>query len=490
MRFDDPTLGSAVELSKAIHQRRLSCVAIMNQYLERIEALNPTFNALVSLRNQDTLLAEAHACDTLLTEGKSLGWLHGLPLAPKDLSHAAGLPTTRGSPIYRYAVATQDCLMVARMRAQGGIIIGKSNTAEFGLGSHTTNTLFGATRNAWNPSLSAGGSSGGAAVALALGMLAVTDGSDMMGSLRNPAAWNHVYGLRPTPGLVPNLPAADVFFQQLGVLGPMARTVEDLAALLSVQAGHDPRAPFSSPCDPRVFREPFAPRPGMRIGWLGNYGGHLPIEAPVMRTCQAALRWFEQMGHEVQEVAPFFDLEDAWRAWIVLRSFSLSGSLEAAYSDSGTRSHLSPEAIWEMEHALSLDARAIQNASVTRTRWHHEVVHMLERFDVLVLPSAQVRPFPVSQRWPDSVAGRTMDTYHRWMEVAVPGSLAAVPVINVPAGFDDQGLPTGLQIIANPGQEKLLLDLAYAWQSTVPWRHCHPPVLKNSGLPTGASPPP
>ena len=243
--IDDITALDASALSQAIHARSVSCRAVMQAYLARIQRLNPRYNALVSLRPEDDLLADADACDAELERGQSRGWMHGMPQAIKDLSNAAGLPTTLGSPLMRGFVANEDGLMVARMKAAGCIVIGKSNTPEFGLGSHTFNPVFGTTLNAYDPARSAGGSSGGAAVALALRLLPVADGSDFMGSLRNPAAWANIFGFRPSQGRVPMWPAQDVWISQLGTEGPMGRSVRDLQRLLATQAGWSPNAPLS-----------------------------------------------------------------------------------------------------------------------------------------------------------------------------------------------------------------------------------------------------
>ena len=245
MHADDITQLDGCALSTALHRREVSAREVLQASLARIEALNPKVNALVNLLPQDALLRQADERDAQLARGQSLGWMHGFPMAIKDLSAVDGVLTTMGSPLLRQQRPSHDSLMVARMKAAGCIVIGRSNVPEFGLGSHTYNTVFGTTLNPWNTARSAGGSSGGAAVSLALRLQPVADGSDMMGSLRNPAAFNHVFGLRPSPGRVPTGPVGDQFVSQLGTEGPMGRTVADVAMLLSVQAGRDARAPLS-----------------------------------------------------------------------------------------------------------------------------------------------------------------------------------------------------------------------------------------------------
>ncbi len=261
-------------LSRAIHARRVSCREVMQAYLAQIERFNPQVNALVSLRPAEALLAEADTCDRQLDQGQSRGWMHGMPQAIKDLAATAGLRTTMGSPLFAEQIPQHDAICVARVRDCGAIIIGKTNVPEFGLGSQTYNSVFGTTTNAYNPTLIAGGSSGGAAVALALRMLPVADGSDMMGSLRNPAAFNNVFGFRPSQGRVPHGPAPEVFVQQLATEGPMGRSVTDVARLLGTQAGYDPRVPLSLTQSPDVFADTLVQDfSDVRLGWLGDYNG-------------------------------------------------------------------------------------------------------------------------------------------------------------------------------------------------------------------------
>lgn len=478
MTTQDITRLGASALSAAIHARSVSCREVMQAYLRQIERLNPQVNALVSLQPPEALLQQADARDAQLARGESMGWMHGFPQAPKDLAATAGIATTMGFRGLAKHVPAHDAIAVERMRRAGAIFVGKSNTPEFGLGSHTYNEVFGATRNAWDTRLSAGGSSGGAAVALALHMLPVADGSDMMGSLRNPAGWQNIYGLRPSMGRVPTGPAEDVFFQQLGCEGPMGRTAQDVARLLAVQAGHDPRAPLSQGGDPAAFAGPlerdFA---GVRIGWMGDFGGHLPMEPGVMALCEGALRHFADIGFTVEPARPEFDMERLWRTWITLRGFLVSGALAPLHADAAKRSLLKPEAVWEIEQGLRLDAQAVYRASCDRSAWYQALLRLFERFDFLVLPSAQVFPFAVETPWPRTVAGRAMDTYHRWMEVVIGGTLAGLPVASVPAGFDERGLPMGLQVMGRPRADLDVLQLAHAWQLATPFAASTPALL-------------
>jgi len=463
---DDELVGlSAVALSRAIAARQVSCRDVMTAYLGHIDAVNPRVNAIVSRRPADVLLEQADACDRELARGVSRGWLHGIPQAIKDLSATQGIATTFGSPLCVDQVPTHDGLMVERMKAAGAIIIGKTNTPEFGLGSQTYNPVFGATRNAYDHGLTAGGSSGGAAAALAMRMLPVADGSDMMGSLRNPAAFNNVFGFRPTFGRVPQAPVSDVFGQQLGTEGPMGRSVVDVAHLLATQAGPDARAPLSIAEAPAVFSSNLSvDTAGLRIGWIGDWQGYLPMEAGVLDICEDALRRLETIGCVVEPATPDFDPARLWRCWNTLRHWAVAGKLAPLHADADTRDRLKPEACWEIEHGLALSALDVHRANVERSAWYQSLRRAFERFDVLAMPSAQVFAFDVDTHWPAEIAGHIMDTYHRWMEVVIGASLAGVPAISVPAGFDARGRAMGLQLIGPHRADLDVLRLAAAYE--------------------------
>lgn len=479
----DPAITqlSARDLSRAIQARQITCREVMAAFLDRIEALNPRVNALVSLRPREALMAEAASADAELAAGRTRGWLHGIPQAPKDLTATRGIATTKGYRGLRDYLPPVDSVMTARLRAAGAILIGKTNTPEFGLGSHTYNALFGTTGNAWDGRLSAGGSSGGTAVALALNLLPVADGSDMMGSLRNPAGWNNVYGLRPSAGLVPMAPQPELFFSQLGTEGPMARNVADLAMMLSLQAGHDPAAPLSLPGDGSAFAEPLTPSAaGARIGWLGDLDGHLAMAPGVLETCRQGLDILTDLGCRVEPARLGFSPDRLWSAWVTLRAFLISGSMGALYDDPHARELLKPEAIWEIETGRALTGTQIYAASVTRSAWYQALLKLFGSFDYLVLPTAQLFPFEAGRHWPDQIAGRRMDSYHRWMEVVIPASLAGAPTLAVPSGFGPQGaaqgLPMGLQIIAAPGRDRALLELGHAYDLAQPFTARKPPI--------------
>ena len=456
---------SALALSKAIHNKQVSCREVMQAYLKQIETYNPASNAIVSLAPQDALLAQADERDAQLGRGQSMGWMHGLPQAVKDLLDVQGFRTSHGSPLTPLTPAGKDSLMAARMRAAGCIMIGKTNTPEFGLGSHTFNEVFGATRNAWDPSKTAGGSSGGAAVALAQRMLPVADGSDFMGSLRNPAGWNHVFGMRPSQGRVPRPSLPDVFIAQLGTEGPMARSVSDMAMLLSTQAGYDARAPLSIQESGAAFTQSLdASMNGKRVGWLGNLNGYLPMESGVLEVCQDALKVLETTGCSVDTTHLGMQPEEIWDAWLVWRK-ALAGASTGAYAHlPNWREKVKPEAQWEYDQSLDLTGTQLMKASAARTRYYQSMIDLFESFDVLAIPAAQVWPFDIKERWPQNIEGRSMDTYHRWMEVVIYPTFAGLPAISVPAGFNAQGLPMGLQLIGKPKGDFELLQVAHAYE--------------------------
>ena len=470
---------TATDLSRRIAARDVSCSALMQASLARIGTLNPQFNAIVSLRDAGALMDEARQRDDELAQGRRRGWMHGFPIAVKDLSDAQGLPTTLGSAAIGMRPATADALFVQRMKAAGAIVIGKTNTPEFGLGSHTYNKVFGTTRNAYDPSRTAGGSSGGAAVALALRMLPVADGSDMGGSLRNPAAFNNVVGFRPSRGRVPAVPAEDAFFQQLGTEGPMGRSVEDVARLLSTMSGWDARAPLSltDRLPDADAPDPIATLHGKRIGWLGSIWPDLPLEPGILPLCERALQQLADHGCVVEPCTLAFSRERNWSAWLRLRQLLVGGKLGGLYADPHKRGLLKPEAIWEIEQSQALTAAQLYQASANRTALYHALRQLFERYDYLVAPTAQVFPFDATQAWPRQVGAVAMDTYHRWMEIVTPFTLAGLPVVSMPVGFNSGGLPMGMQIVGPAHADLQVLALARAFESLTQWTDRNPPTV-------------
>ncbi|WP_374970658.1 amidase [Terrabacter sp. BE26] len=470
---------SAVELSGLIHRREVSCVDVMGAHLAQIERYNPELNAIVALRDPEVLLAEARERDEELAAGRSRGWMHGFPHAVKDLAAAKGLPHTNGSRIFAGRVAEADDVPVARIRAAGAILIGKTNTPEFGLGSQSYNEVWGTTANPWDTSRTAGGSSGGGAAALAARMVPVADGSDNMGSLRNPPAFNHVVGLRPSWGRVPE----PGFVPYGSVNGPMGRTTADVARLLSTMAGPDAGAPLSLDDDPATFtaalERDFA---GTRIAWVGDWDGYLATEPGVLALCESALATFERLGCVVEPELPAYAPEEIWRSYLAWRAW---GNLRHAdlYDDPATRALMKPELVWEIEYGLRLSARDLAQAAAARDGWYAALADLLERYDYVVAPSAQVFPFDKAVHWPEEIDGRRMDTYHRWMETVVPWTMSTHPVAAVPAGFDARGLPTGLQLVGRRHDDRGVLQLAHAYEGASPVMDGSLPPLLTRAIP-------
>ena len=461
--------STATEVLSEITAGRLAPSELMEATLAQIEAVNGDINAIVSLRDGEDLIAEASAADN--AKG---GPLHGLPIAIKDLAMTKGLRSTMGSPLFADQVPAADELMVARIRAAGAIIIGKTNTPEFGLGSHTFNPVHGATRNPYDLTKSAGGSSGGAAAALAARMLLLADGSDMMGSLRNPAGWNNVYGFRPSWGRVPKDAVGELFLQQLSTEGPMARCPQDLALLLDVIAGPNPLAPHGMHHDP-MHGKVTPETKQLRLGWLADWGGAYPMELGILDISETALSAFEALGHGVDPLNPPFSAEAIWESWITLRSWAVAGGMAPLYADKEKRQQLKPAAIWEIERGNAMSAMEVNRAGGLRSEWFIKAAQLFETYDVLVLPSAQVWPFDIDLVSPDRINGKEMDTYHRWMETVVPAGLIGLPVLNVPIGFSDSGLPAGLQLIGRKGADLDLLKLGEAWHQATDWPNKAPP---------------
>jgi amidase len=477
----DIVMMDAVPLAEAIASRQVSCVEVMTAYLDHIDRLNPEVNAIVALQDRAGLLAQARERDAQLARGEAAGPLHGFPQAVKDLAPVKGIPMTQGSPILEGFMPPADSVMVERLRKAGAIMIGKTNTPEFGLGSHTYNPVYGVTRNPYDLTRSAGGSSGGAAVALALRMLPVADGTDYGGSLRNPAGWNNVFGFRTSFGRVP-ADGRDAWLPSMGVIGPMARNVRDLAMLLAVQAGYDARAPLSMTGEGAIFRRPLeTDLEGKRIAWVGDFAGHVPYEPGVLEVCKAVLKVFETLGCVVEEAQPDYPVDAVWRAFVRLRAWQTGGTLLALYKDPAKRALMKPEAIYEVESGMKLSAYDITAASAVRTEWYHAVRRFFERYDYFIVPTAQLFAFDADMHWPQEIAGRKMETYHEWMKGVLPVTMAGCPALAVPAGFGDRGLPIGIQIVGPNHAELACLQLAHAYDTATNWAARRPPPLLGLG---------
>ena len=462
----------AWRLSEEIHKRSLSCHEVMGAFLDRIDEVNPKVNAVVALRNREELLKEAKEKDSLPDKGESIGWMHGFPQAIKDLEDTKGIKSTNGYLGDAERIPDSDSLLVTSMKKAGSVIIGKTNTPEWGLGSQTYNRVYGATGNPYNAALTPGGSSGGAAAAVALNMQAVADGSDFMGSLRNPAGFCNIFGFRPSWGRVPSL-SPDLFYQNCSVRGPMARTVPDLALLLATLSGYDARIPSALEDDaglkgltPGTVCDKLSKDiKGLKIAWMGDLDGYLPMEDGVLQVCENALNKLAGDGGVVVEpLKPFFDAVMFWeKIWLPIRHFG-SSALKPLYDNPEKRKLLKDEAVFEYESSLKYSVGDLHAAGVARSEFLAKVYEVFKTFDFIAVPTAQVFPFDKNTPWPKEIAGRKMDTYFRWMEVVAHWTMTSYPVAAVPAGFDKSGRPMGIQLVGRPRSDFELLRFAYGYE--------------------------
>ncbi|MCL6542004.1 MAG: amidase [Roseiflexus sp.] len=462
---------TAIELTQRIRARSISCVEVMEAHLRQIERVNPQVNAIVTLAPEQAL-ARARAADAALRRSDAVGPLHGLPVAHKDLVQTKGMRTTFGSPIYADFVPDVDDLIVTRIRNAGAILIGKTNTPEFGAGSQTFNPVFGATRNPYDCTKTCGGSSGGAAVALACGMIPIADGSDTGGSLRNPASFCNVVGFRPSPGRVPSC-SDRAAWQTLSVLGPMARTVADAALLLSAMAGPHPCSPIALQKPGAHFRQPLdRDFHGVRVAWSRTSGG-LPVDPEVTAVLEQARPALETIGCIVEEVEPdFTGADEAFRVWRAWGYEQKLGELADTHRD-----RLKETILWEIEQGRALTGPQIGRAERLRTALYHRMRRFMKTYEFLALPVVQVPPFPIEQPYVTEINGVPMETYIDWMRSCYYVSITGFPAISVPAGFTRDGLPVGLQLVGRHHNDFGVLQLAHAFeQATGHWRR-RPPIV-------------
>jgi amidase len=451
---------SAQALVSLIRRRKASAREVMAAHLERIRCVNPAVNAIVAKLDDETCLALADDADRRLARGDAVGPLHGLPWAFKDLEEAVGFPCTRGSPIYKDFFPTSDTLIVERLRRAGVIPIGKTNVPEFGMGSHTYNNVYGRTCNPYDRTKSAGGSSGGAAVALATGMLPLADGSDLGGSLRNPGNFNNVVGLRPSVGLVPTTPSA-MPFVGFSVKGPMARSVADCAFLLSVMAGAHPRDPACMPSNPAEFATPLErDLKDVRVAWCPDLGC-LPLDHDIRAVLESTRQRFVDLGCIVEDVAP--DLSAADDIFLTIRRW-ISAHKYAPLLEQ-ERLRIKPEAIEEIEAGLSLRGQDVAAAMTRHADLLERVRLFHHNYEFIACAVNQVPPFDVTIDWPSTVAGLPMSHYVEWMKSAYWMTLTFAPAISVPCGFTAHGLPVGIQLVGLPHHDFALLQFAHAFES-------------------------
>jgi len=463
---------SAVELVERIRSKDLSAQEVMQAHLSRIERINPAVNAIVTLLPEQAL-AQAKAADEALANGTAPGPLHGLPIAHKDLVFTKGIRTTRGSPIFKDFVPTEDALIVERLKNAGAITIGKTNTPEFGAGSQTFNDVFGETLNPYDISKTCGGSSGGAAVALACGMLPIADGSDMGGSLRNPASFCNVVGLRPSPGRVPSWPKFNGW-DTFAVEGPMARTVGDAALMVSAMAGPDPRSPLAIAEPGDLFSRPLERDfKHTRIAWSRNLGS-LPVHPEVTAVIEKQRAVFENLGCVVDNCEPdFTDADDIFK---VLRAWAF----ELTFSEllDAHQHQMKDTVIWNIQEGSKLSGPQIGMIQRKRTELYQRVRAFMQTYEFIILPVSQVPPFDIKQRYISEIDDVKMETYIDWMKSCYYITTIGHPAISVPCGFTPEGLPVGVQIVGRHQDDFGVLQLAYAFeQSTGFWKR-RPPVVE------------
>ena len=458
--MSDPQLCflTASDLVQKIKAREISAVEVLQAHLEQIERVNPHVNAIVTLL-PDRAEQAARAIDEQLDRGEDPGPLCGLPVAHKDLVVTKGIRTTFGSPIYQDFIPDTDALIVERLRNAGAVTIGKTNTPEFGAGSQTFNEVFGETHNPYDLTKTCGGSSGGAAVSLACGMLPIADGSDTGGSLRNPAAFYNVVGFRPSPGRVPVWPNELGWFP-ISVQGPMARTVEDVALMLSAIAGPDPRDPIALPAAGEGFRQPLARDfRNTRIAWSADFGG-LPMDPQITQVLDPQIATFAGLGCEVARGQP--DFSDADEIFQVLRAWAFE--LKFTPLIEKHREQIKDTIIWNAEFGQSLTGPQISRAENLRTQLFQRVVKFMETHDFMIFPVTQVPPFDLKQPYIEEIDGVKMQTYIDWMKSCYFVTVTGLPAISVPCGFTETGLPVGLQIVGRHQDDWGVLQLAYAFQ--------------------------
>ena len=446
----------------------------MQAVLARVDAVNPGLNAIVTLVRDEALAGARRATAALRRKGP-LPPLHGVPVTIKDLTPTKGIRTTWGSKIFEHHVPDEDALIVQRLKAAGAIVLGKTNTPEFGAGGNTFNAVFGPTRNPWNPAVTCGGSSGGAAVALATGMGPIAEGSDLGGSLRMPAAFCGVVGFRTTPGLVPKHPV-EVGWDSLSVTGPMARSVADTALMLSVVAGADDRAPLSYEVDTRAFLKAVKTPSieGWRIAWTPDLHGLIPVDAQNVEVAEAATRVFRSLGARIEAACPDFSEVHE----IVLATRGIAMVAHHADRIAQWKPQMQKGLVWNIEQGLALTPREIARGEKLRTQLWQRVRAFMEDRDLLILPTTSVPPFPVEQPYPTEINGKPLETYIQWAYLTYGITLTGLPAISVPCGFTRSGLPVGLQIVGRRRQEAMVLRAAAAFEAARPWADKIPPAVR------------
>jgi amidase len=471
----DVVLLRAVDQAAMLRRREISARELLDAHIAQIEVENPILNAIVTFV-PDIAYTIADEADRMLAAGGSIPLLTGLPVAHKDLHETKGIRTTFGSPVYSSYVPTRNTLIIERMLAAGAVTVGKTNTPQHGAGSQTFNEVFGVTRNPWNPDYTPGGSSGGAAVAVATGMVSLADGSDYGASLRNPASFTNTVGFRPSPGRVPSWPTKDAWWTH-SVQGPMARTVEDISLFMAAVAGPDSRIPISIDEPGSIFATPLgADWSDVPIAWSPDLGG-LPIDPEVTRVLSPARRVLEDIGFAVSDASPDFSgAEESFKVW---RGYSYARQFAGPI-------RRNPDAYketihWNTEYGLTLSAADLGMAAETRTRLRQRVLGFLDEYRFLAIPTSAVPPFPISVEYPTQINGVAMENYTSWFASCYYISTVELPSISIPAGFTSDGLPVGLQIVGRHHADVDVLKAAFAFQQATELWKKHPAPLIQGG---------
>ena len=453
---------SVEEIQNNIKSREISIKEVIEYYLDRIDKFNPYLNAIILQKDRELIMQEAISKDNAREIDKPL---NGLPLAIKDLTDVVGFKTTYGFPGSKNNQPKKNSLFVNRLIDKGAIIIGKTNTAELGVGGHTINRLFGPTSNAYDLSKSAAGSSGGASSAVASGLLPFADGTDQMGSCRGPAAYANIYGFRPTPGLI----AADRQGQNLHIPilttpGCFARNPRDMSILLDEIVGRNPVDKFSFDLDSSFKKQKISEKEfsSFKIGWLSNMNGDYIVEKDILEICEAKLKDLEKINLKIETLKPKINTNILWKSWTSLRSKSIyEDTLAMNISDISTMTY---QAIWEYNKGKEITSEELQLALDQKQKCLNQINLIFEKFDFLVLPSAQIFPFDKNLQFPKNINGKTLDTYHRWLEVFILSSLLELPSITIPVGFNKDDMPMGMQIVGKNKDDLKLFSFASKYE--------------------------
>ncbi len=465
---------SAVELGHLIREKAISPVEVVRATLERIEKVNPAINAYVTVA-ADSALESARRAESAIMHGEPVGVLHGIPVSIKDVIPTAGIRTTFGSRLYEDFVPSRDVLAVERLKASGAIVIGKTNTPEFGCGGNTVNEIFGSTRNPWDLSLSAGGSTGGGAAAVASGLGPISLGSDLGGSLRVPAAFCGVVGFRPTPGRIPRFPNV-LTFDDKTVEGPIARTVPDVALMLDATCGYDRRTPVSLPAPPTGWLQAAESRPlrGLKVAWSDDLN-LLPVAAEILEVAKNAIGVFTELGCDVTEDCP--DFTGVRDEALVFRGLQYMALYREQLEDRQFLSGLGSNMASAIQQGLTLSVKDVARAERHRSQLFDKIRLFFDTYDLLALPTVPILPFPVEWPYPVEINGQPMETYIDWCFLTYAISMIPCPAISVPCGWSRSGLPIGLQLVGAHLDDEVVLAAAAALEKSRPWTGVRPPLI-------------